>query len=144
MIGAVVLLPGRSVGYVVQENGCWDWVGYVLPGGYGQLGVEGNVRAHRYYYELEYGPIPEGLVIDHLCCNPRCVRPDHLEAVTRRENTLRGTNPAAMRARRTHCPQGHAYTAENIRWEGRKRHCITCDLALQAHRKRRTQQRREG
>ena len=141
MIGAVVLLPGRSVGYVVQENGCWDWVGCTNYG-YGLMGYgasphyKSSYRAHRYYYELEYGPIPEGLVIDHLCCNRKCVRPDHLEAVTRRENTLRGTNPAAMRARRTHCPQRHAYTPENIRWEGRKRHCITCDLALQSHRKR--------
>lgn len=55
-------------------------------------GTKTNARAHRYAYELAYGPIAEGLVIDHLCRNKPCVRPDHLEAVTNAENIRRGKN----------------------------------------------------
>lgn len=65
-------------------------------------------------HELHKGPIPEGLVIDHLCRNRGCVNPDHLEAVTQRENILRGEGLAAANARKTHCPKGHPYSGENL------------------------------
>ncbi|MBT2412652.1 HNH endonuclease [Streptomyces sp. ISL-12] len=59
--------------------------------GYGRLRFRGRlVRAHRFSYELNVGPIPDGHQVDHLCRTPSCVRPDHLEAVTQRENVLRG------------------------------------------------------
>lgn len=45
--------------------------------------------AHRVYWERENGPVPSGLELDHLCRNPTCVRPDHLEAVTHAENIRR-------------------------------------------------------
>lgn len=68
---------------------CWPWLaGQCI--GYGRFVDRGvTVWAHRFSYELCVGPIPEGLVIDHLCCNTRCVNPAHLEPVTSRENTLR-------------------------------------------------------
>ena len=69
--------------------------------------------AHRLAYELVKGPISDGLQIDHLCRNRACINPDHLEAVTQRENILRGEGVAALNARKTHCPQGHAYDEEN-------------------------------
>jgi hypothetical protein len=53
------------------------------------------------------GPIPDGLVIDHLCRVRHCVNPAHMEPVTDRENVFRGF--AAI----THCPKGHEYTADN-------------------------------
>ncbi len=65
--------------------------------------------------------IPEGLEIDHLCRVRNCINPEHLEAVTQRENFLRGI------AVKTHCKRGHEYSAENTRVYHRARHCRLCD-----------------
>lgn len=71
-------------------TGCWNWLKWVNPGGYGKIRVGARTwRAHRLYYERARGPIPEGLVLDHLCQNKRCINPDHLEAVTETENRRR-------------------------------------------------------
>jgi hypothetical protein len=72
------------------EVGCWEYT-QTVGGGYAQFFVEPGVKvyAHRYAYELLVGPIPEGLDLDHLCRNRRCVRPSHLEPVTRSENVRR-------------------------------------------------------
>ena len=67
---------------------CWEWQA-VKTKGYGIF--RGN-QAHRWAYQQWCGQIPEGLVIDHLCKNPGCVNPDHLEAVTQRENLRRSDN----------------------------------------------------
>lgn len=129
MMGAFIPVEeGRSVGFVVQENGCWDWIGSLTPSGYGSLGWRGRrFRAPRFYYEREYGPIPQGLEIDHLCRNRKCVRPDHLEAVTHRENILRGDSPPGLHARKMHCPRGHLY-------EDGKRRCRECVVEETARR----------
>jgi len=75
---------------------CWDWIGSTYHDGYGIVCIgsiwDGNRttrRAHRVIYELLKGPIPEGLVLDHLCRNRKCVRPYHLEPVTQEENLRR-------------------------------------------------------
>jgi hypothetical protein len=77
--------------YVEDANGCWIWVKSVNKKGYGQL-KRGSAtsHAHRWYYEQAKGPIPAGLVIDHLCRVRACVNPDHLEPVTNQENIARG------------------------------------------------------
>lgn len=85
-------------------DGCWDWHGATNDSGYG---IVRKQRAHRVLYELLIGPIPEGLVLDHLCRNRACVRPAHLEPVTRGENVRRGTHGG--NALKTECPQGHPY-----------------------------------
>ncbi len=79
------------------NTGCWLWAAYADRKGYGQFsagsradGTYRKVFAHRWAYEHEVGPIPEGLTIDHLCRVPLCVNPGHLEPVTNRENTRRG------------------------------------------------------
>lgn len=76
-----------------QKDGCWLWMGTVDRDGYGRLMVN-RVRwgAHRLTYVAYKGPIETGMVIDHLCRVPNCVNPDHLEAVTTRENVLRGAH----------------------------------------------------
>lgn len=132
-------LRDRWEAKVQKSDECWLWTGWVTPNGYGQI-REGsrNARvlyAHRVAYELFMGPVPEGLQLDHLCRVRHCVNPFHLEAVTTRENTLRGTGPAAKCARVTHCPQGHPYDEENTHVDRRgKRVCRACQPL---HRKRR-------
>lgn len=114
-------------------NGCMEWTAYVGENGYGRFYVDGRgALAHRWSYQFHVGSIPEGLVIDHLCRNTRCVNPDHLEPVTTAENVRRGSGPAIAVARYraiTRCPQGHPYTDENTYLGGRGRTCRTCKRA---------------
>lgn len=113
-----------------RPNGCWNWTGLLDRDGYGKMKVDGKtVRPHRFAYENARGPIPCGLELDHLCRNPRCANPDHLEAVDTRTNTLRGTNPPAQNARKTHCKRGHLLTGDNLRMSGGSRVCRTCRRA---------------
>lgn len=110
-------------------DGCWDWTGFVYPNGYGSF-MDQNQRttlAHRYSYEQFVGPIPDGLQIDHLCRNRRCVRPGHLEAVTGWENRRRGESPPAVNAGRVECANGHPFDNVNtyIRPNG-NRGCRIC------------------
>ena len=81
-------------GYVIQENGCWEWIGLKQPSdsylrpdnGYGRW--RGRA-AHRVMYEMLVGPIPEGMELDHLCRFKACVNPAHLQPVTHAENVRR-------------------------------------------------------
>jgi hypothetical protein len=107
---------------------CWIWLRGKLKEGYGQFwNGEKTVMAHRFAYELLVGPIPEGLEPDHLCRNPSCVNPAHLEPVTPLENRRRGMNPYAMKRRQTHCINGHPFDAENTAYrpDGCRR-CRAC------------------
>ena len=97
------------------DNGCWIW----LAGNDGKYGVfytggtPKNVKAHRFSYELHIGPIPQGLDLDHLCRTKLCVNPAHLEPVTRSEN-LRRAVPFNSYPKKSHCPQGHPYSGDNL------------------------------
>ena len=76
--------------YVNCEGECWLWTGGKSLEGYGHFSVNNRtVGAHRFAYEQFHGPIPAGLQLDHLCRNPSCVKPDHLEPVTPAENQRR-------------------------------------------------------
>lgn len=127
-----------------QPNGCWQWTGNVIWSGYSKFWFDGRtVAGHRWSYEHFVGPVPNGLQIDHLCRNRTCVNPGHLEAVTPRTNVLRGNTPAAANAAKTHCPRGHAYSAENTVEYGSGRMCRTCGAERSAtNRKRNADQLR--
>lgn len=109
-------------------GGCWEWNGNRLPEGYGKIRIAGlDLYSHRVSYELHKGKIPAGLHIDHLCRNRSCCNPDHLEAVTGRENIMRSPIAvAAINARKTHCGRGHEFTAENTGHQETGRFCRTC------------------
>lgn len=127
-----------------KPDECWLWLGCTLKSGHAQFnfknekGVKRRLMVHRLAYELEIGPILEGLDIDHLCHKPeecqlankcphrRCCNPAHMRPGTKADN-----NAAHRRAHheslKTHCPQGHEYTLENTYICKRgKRSCITC------------------
>lgn len=109
----LVQRPDLSARVNVTES-CWLWQGSVGSHGYGMVSVAGRpLLAHRYFYQELAGPIPDGLELDHLCRVPLCVRPDHLEPVTHRENLLRGMSRAGVGMRTNACMQGHPYTPEN-------------------------------
>jgi len=105
---------------IVSPNSeCFLWTGTV--NNYGYASVTFNKKssfAHRVIYELFVGQIDESLELDHLCRNPRCVNPDHLEPVTHQENIRRG-----YWGMRTHCQYGHLLDGLSI--DG-YRYCLTC------------------
>lgn len=133
---------------VDKTPGCWLWTGSVAYG-YGKFRDGRTVLAHRWAYESIRGPIPTGLVLDHLCKVKHCVNPDHLEAVTHAVNVRRAATggvgsraPKSGRARDaeghfTHCPNGHPMSGDNlyVRPNG-ARSCKRCSADLQAHRYR--------
>lgn len=87
---------------------CIEWEGAIDNHGYGRLNVKGKwVLAHRFAYEGSVCKIPDGLVIDHLCRNRRCINVLHMEAVTPKENVLRGNGISAKNKLKTHCINGH-------------------------------------
>lgn len=109
---------------------CWLWTGVKQGSGYGQFWLNGRMQpAHRVSYELVVGPIPAGLVIDHLCRVHHCVNPLHLEPVTHQTNVDRGESyliSAAVRGTKTHCPQGHPYEGDNLIITPLGRRCREC------------------
>lgn len=114
------------------ETGCHNWTKTLTTSGYGQVSTGRSAPrkqfAHRASYELHKGPIPAGMHIDHLCRNPRCINPEHLEAVTPRENTLRGYAPNAVACRNNACLRGHAYVegSHYVHPKTGARHCRIC------------------
>lgn len=102
---------------------CWQWTGFRNRRGYGHIGRgTTTLLAHRVAYELVVGPIPEGLTLDHLCCNTSCCNPAHLDPCTRSENVRRASE------RRTHCKRGHEFTPENTYVKKTGRACRQCAL----------------
>jgi len=123
------LIRARSA---IDDNSCWLWMGSLTNAGYGALTWTRDAvkerGAHRASFIAFCGPIPTGLHIDHICRVRECVNPDHLRAVTPRANILCSPiAPAAINARKSECPRGHAYDEANtIIQRGGGRLCRTC------------------
>lgn len=118
---------------------CLVWTGSVDANGYGRIqaktlsGKWRNRPVHQVAWEAENGPIPYGLTIDHVrargCHHRHCANVAHLEPVTQRENTMRGSTIPAINAAKTHCLRGHLYDAANTYSYpslGGRRNCRTC------------------
>jgi HNH endonuclease len=115
------------------DDGCWIWTGAQDSQGYGNVRVGRSVRkAHRVVYEHVNGPVALDLDCDHLCRQPSCVRPSHIEPVSHADNVRRGrarTVPGARQRAKTHCPQGHPYDLGNtyVQPSTGGRCCRACD-----------------
>lgn len=121
------VLPPRMASKVTVEWDCWTWTGALTSRGYSCLDVGGKrVLGHRHVYELLVGPIPDGLTIDHLCRNKRCINPAHLEPVTQAVNNAR-------KPPRDTCAKGHRMEGVNLRIKVRangrtQRECRACQI----------------
>lgn len=126
-----------------RQRGCWLWTGPVNAGGYGYMTVGRKMRlsvaadgrrykrygvtrlVHRVVYRMAFGPLPKGLVLDHVykrgCQNKRCVRPSHLQPVTPSVNRARYTSLSDT------CKWGHPLKGTNLRWYQGARHCNECN-----------------
>lgn len=117
---------------------CLIWTGSHNDQGYGYLMIDGTRKyAHRVSYQLHVGQILRDHQIDHLCRRPACYQPAHLEAVTNRENTMRGNHPLVLRSLATHCKRNHDQREpENVytRPDGRRR-CRRCMIVTQNERR---------
>src|SRR5690606_1755711 len=123
------ILPARfwSKVEVNPDTGCWEWRAAKNPKGYGQFYWEGAMRLpHKVAYTAMVGPVNTGESIDHLCRVRHCCNPEHLESVAHLINVRRGRGPGS----RTHCPQGHPYSGENLHIQSNgARRCLTCRRA---------------
>ena len=121
----------------VQPDGCWTWQGTKDSNGYGRFYLYpphivpahkqyATVKAHVWAYLNYFGPVPDGLMLDHRCrCLP-CVNPLHLRPVSNRTNVLLGISPPAVNARKTHCIRGHLLANDNLLFHHNGRHCKAC------------------
>lgn len=114
--------------HVIPEpnSNCWLWIGAVA-GRYGHV-VRNKIslQAHRIAYEIVRGPIPDGLVLDHLCRVSLCVNPAHLQAVTQQENVRRGNSPPSLHGKKTQCKHGHPFDLTNTGRARFGRRCLQC------------------
>jgi hypothetical protein len=117
----------RPVEVALNPTACWLWLGTIDADGYGVTKRRGRQwKAHRWLWTIMRGPIPDGLVVDHLCRVRRCVNPNHMELVPNELNTQRGEGWAGKNLRKTHCKYGHPFDLLNTHIKGGERVCLTC------------------
>lgn len=122
----------------IALSGCHEWTATLRGDGYGSFWFQGRLQqAHRVAYVFAYGAVPDGLEVHHTCCNPRCVNPDHLEAVTPLENWRQSRAPSRLHSLATRCPHGHPYDESNTLILRGRRQCRACRREKQPEYKRR-------
>lgn len=127
-----------------DKTSCWNFTGHVIKReGYGLVNItfpyKGTERAHRFFWRMWVGEIPEGKQLDHLCRNRACVNPCHLQPVSARTNIRRAF---VYREPKKWCKRGHRISGSNIKWgkysdamQCRTRSCLVCHEALAYYRK---------
>ncbi len=131
----------RFFSHIEKRETCWLWTGPRIPKGYGRFSLSRKgkvlqVYAHRVAYVLAGRKLRADFDIDHLCRNTRCVNPDHLEAVPRRTNLLRGNTIVATEHEKTECKRGHPLSGTNLKIERGTRQCRECRRYRQTKRYR--------
>jgi len=114
---------------VSKTEDCWLWTGYLNHAGYGAFFDHGRTLAHRYAWEMDHGPVPNGMAVDHICFVRACVNPAHLRLLTISENCSR-----KLRSLSAYCQRGHEWTPENTYITPAKgtRVCKVCRRGRQA------------
>jgi len=86
----------RFMRNVTKSDGCWEWTAHRMETGYASFYADGKYQlVHRFSYEMHIGPIPSGMQVDHICHNTSCVNPDHLRAVTPKQNCENLSGPTS-------------------------------------------------
>lgn len=112
-----------------RRSRCWLWTAGTNGNGYGRFRVGKNKKAaHVWAWEQANGPVPRGLVLDHLCRTPLCVRASHLEAVSSKVNTNRGRR---FQSEKEQCIRGHDFDERNTYIFRNGRYCRACRAAAQ-------------
>jgi len=115
--------------HVKTSRGCWEIAAARDARGYVRIcfkrgRTQRQVLAHRLFYWKLVGPIADGLQIDHLCRNPSCMNPEHMEAVTQAENVSRGIGVSVTNAKKVVCVRGHPLAPRT--GQGRRKLCAEC------------------
>lgn len=116
---------------VDTSGDCWLWTGKPHVYGYGRIRVGGRAGrdwlAHRFSFNLHYGPFDQRLVVRHRCDTPACVRPDHLELGTQADNIEDMlTRKGHFRWKQTRCKRGHEYAVTGVYVNAGRRQCKAC------------------
>jgi len=114
----------------ISKNSCWEWKASKNKCGYGCFTIKNKAYlSHRFIFEYYHGQICPDLTIHHICNNRSCVNPKHLKQVPIKENIFYSPfTIASINSKKTHCPQGHEYTPENIYIQKGGKYCKICKL----------------
>jgi hypothetical protein len=118
----------------ITKEGCWEWTAKIHKNtGYGYFTVKGKTHlSHRFSYKYFKGEIPLNLCIDHICENRKCVNPEHLQAITLKQNILKGKSVCAQKAKQIYCHKNHPLSGENLYiTPDNRRQCKTCNKIRQ-------------
>lgn len=146
-IGALDRIRAKSQ----ANDDCWEWLGTRFNTGYGAIrlgtvaaGTANTYLTHRVAYQILVVDLPKELKLDHLCRNRICWNPGHLDPVTDRVNTERGNSHVPLNLLKTHCPQGHPYSGDNLYQRPGSTHriCRACNVAMRPAIVERAKQRR--
>ena len=118
------------------NTGCWLWKGSAHT--YGYFGHADEEAAHRVSWTLHRGPIPDGVLVLHVCDVPGCVNPDHLFLGSAGDNSadmVRKGRHGRPHAKKTHCLRGHSFSGNNLLISKGERVCRACKRLFAARRR---------